>query len=77
VECNHLPIKLVPHGYIFFCEFTISFPDTNSLKIPKGQSEAVNRRTDNTMTKRKRRKGQTMIFKTLHRNLKIEPHESH
>ena len=28
-----------------------------------GQSESVYRRTDNTMTKRKRRKGQTTIYK--------------
>ena len=36
-----------------------------SLKIPKGQSEAVNRRrTDNTMAKRKSTKGQTAIYKT-------------
>jgi hypothetical protein len=32
-----------------------------SLKIPKGQSEAAIRRTDNTMVKIKRTKGQTMI----------------
>jgi hypothetical protein len=32
-----------------------------SLKIPKWQSDAVNRRTDNTMTKGKRTKRQTMI----------------
>jgi len=32
------------------------------LKIPKGQSESVyRRRTDNTMGKRKRTKGQTTI----------------
>jgi hypothetical protein len=30
-----------------------------------GLSEAVNRRTDNTMDKRKRTKGQTTIFRTL------------
>ena len=43
-----------------------------SLKIPKGYSEAVNRRrTDNTMTNRKRTKGQTTIYKTQHRKLKI------
>jgi len=47
-----------------------------SLKIPKGQSETVNRkrtdntmtkrkRTDNTMAKRKRTKGHTMVYKTL------------
>ena len=35
-----------------------------SLKIPKGQSESVyRRRTDNTMAKRKRTKGQTTINK--------------
>jgi hypothetical protein len=40
-----------------------------SLKIPKGQSESVYRRTDNTMAKRKHIKGQTTILKTLHRKL--------
>jgi hypothetical protein len=46
------------------------------LKIPKGYSEAINRRrTDNTMIKRKRTKGQTTIYKTLHRKLTTEKHE--
>jgi len=40
-----------------------------SLKIPKEQSESVNRR--GTMPKRNRIKGQTKIYKTLHRKLKI------
>ena len=41
------------------------------LKIPKGYSEAINRRrTDNTMIKRKR-----TIYKTLHRKLTTEKHE--
>ena len=35
-----------------------------SLKIPKGQSETVYRRTYNTKAKRKRTKGQTTIDKT-------------
>jgi hypothetical protein len=36
-----------------------------SLKIPKGQSESVyRRRTDDTMVKRKRTKGQTTIYTT-------------
>jgi len=36
-----------------------------SLKIPKGQSESVNRRrTDNTMDKRISTKRQTTIYKT-------------
>jgi len=34
------------------------------LKIPKGLAESVNRRTAKTMTKRKRTKGQTTIYKT-------------
>jgi len=43
------------------------------LKIPKGYSESINRRsTGNTMTKRKRTKGQTTTYKTLHIKLKIE-----
>jgi hypothetical protein len=43
-----------------------------SLKMPKGQSKSVNRRTDNTMDKRKRTKGQTTSYKALHIKLKIE-----
>jgi len=39
--------------------------------IPKEYSLAVNqKRTDNTMTTRKRTKGQTIIYKTLHRKFK-------
>ena len=42
----------------------------------KGQSDSVyRRRIDNAMGKRKRTKGQTMIYKTLHRKLKIEQRE--
>ena len=43
--------------------------------IPKGLSESVNRRTENTMTKRKGTKGQTTIYKTSHRKRKTEQHE--
>jgi hypothetical protein len=35
-----------------------------SLRIPKGQSESVYRRTDNTMAKRKSANGQTTIYRT-------------
>jgi hypothetical protein len=35
------------------------------------------KRTDNTMVKTKRTNGQTMIYKTLHRKLRIKKHESH
>ena len=39
------------------------FEDTKEVNL---------RRTDNTMVKRKRTKGQTTIYKTLHIKLKIE-----
>jgi hypothetical protein len=39
-------------------------------------TEAVNWRTDNAI-QRPKEKGQTMIYKTLHRKLKIEQHEPH
>jgi len=48
------------------------------FKIPKGQSEAViRRRTDNTMAKRKRSKGHTLVYKTLHRKLEMEQYVLH
>jgi hypothetical protein len=42
---------------------------TRRFENTKGviRREAVNRRTDNTIAKRKRKKGQTTINKTLHR----------
>jgi hypothetical protein len=50
----------------------------NSLKLPKEQSESVyRRRTDNTMAKRKRTKGQTTIYKTYIYNYKIDQREPH
>ena len=36
----------------------------------KGKAEAINQRTDTE-------KGQALIYKTLHRKLKIEQHEPH
>jgi hypothetical protein len=44
---------------------SVTGDDIKSLKIHFG------------MAIRKRSKRQTMIFKTLHRKLKIEPHEPH
>jgi hypothetical protein len=44
-----------------------------SLKIPKGNQ----RMTDKRKTKRIRTKGQTMIYKTLHRKLKTKQHDPH
>jgi hypothetical protein len=49
-----------------------------SLNIPKRYTEVINRRrTGNTMTKRKKTKEQTIIYKTLHRKLQIDQHERH
>jgi len=44
--------------------YCLSIKCKRSLKIPKGNSESVNRRTDNTMAKRKSTKGQITIYKT-------------
>ena len=50
----------------------VTFSKHENLKILKWQPEAVNRRkTDNTMA-RKKVKGQTLIYKTLHRKQNIE-----
>ena len=38
--------------------------------MPKGKSEAVNPRTDNTTVKRRRTKRKTTIYKTQHRKVK-------
>ena len=45
----------------------------------KGQTNTMTkrRRTDNTMDKRKRTKGRAMIYKTLHRKIKIQQYELH
>jgi hypothetical protein len=45
--------------------FHLSYNDftKKSLKRPKGQSESVYERTDNTMVKRKSTKGKTTIYK--------------
>ena len=48
-----------------------------SLKTPKGQSEATNRRTNYTMAKRKLYKMTKTMHKTLHRKPNIEEHEPH
>ena len=46
-------------------------------KRPRDKQWSTNRRTNSTMDKRKKTKGQTMIYNTLHRKLKIEQHETH
>jgi hypothetical protein len=44
-------------------------------RVWRSQSEFVNRKIDNTMITRKGTKGQTTIYKTLHRKHKTEQHE--
>jgi hypothetical protein len=51
--------------------------DNTMTKKRRTDNTMAKRRTDNTMAKSKRRKGQTTIYKTLHRKLKIEQHEPH
>jgi predicted nuclease with TOPRIM domain len=49
----------------------------NSFKGLEEKIEDVNQRWDNIMTKRKSTKGQTRIYKTFQRKLKIKQHKSH
>ena len=44
-------------------QFNLKIQAKKNLKIPKGQSEAVKRRTDNTMADRKRTKTSLKIPK--------------
>jgi len=62
---------LINEIYIYTYQTRVLIHQYKSLKIPKGQSESVYRRTDNTMAK-KSTKGQTMIYKKTHIKLKIE-----
>ena len=48
---------------MFICKIIMESRGKKSLKIPKGYSEAVNRRTDNTMAKRKRTNDDLQICK--------------
>ena len=56
--------RVDPHNYVVIENNFLGDgnPNKKSLKIQKGLSYSVNRRTDHTMAKR--RKGQTMIYKT-------------
>jgi hypothetical protein len=53
----------------------LSWKINTSLKIPNGQLEAVNGRTDIYNGPKKKDKITTMTHKTLHRKPKIEQHE--
>ena len=46
-------------------------------KSLKGKSEAINLRRDNTKPTQKKNNNKTMIYKTLHRNSRIEQQDSH
>ena len=48
-----------------------------SLKIPKEYSNQKRKWGKNTMDERKITKGQTMIYTTLYRKIKIKQHELH
>ena len=76
---NHRWNKLFKILNLRLSYYTYMFPLVSSkkrLKIRKWYSEVVNLRSpENTMAKRIERKWQTMIYKILHRKLKIEQHE--
>jgi hypothetical protein len=43
---------------------------TNDLTTPMGKSSIINRKTDNTMARRKRTKEHTVVYKTIRRKVK-------
>jgi hypothetical protein len=61
--------------------YTINLKSTVKFKFPymkfKTKLTIYRRRSDNTTAKRKGIKGQTTIYKTLHRKPKIEQQEAH
>jgi len=62
---NHLQTLLHIFVEIIYMRESSTCHIKKSLKIPKGQSESVNRRgTDNTIAKRKIAKEQISIYKT-------------
>jgi hypothetical protein len=61
-QSEHFFLASVKSCYIKL-RYIISY-DKKSLKISKGKSELVIRRTDNTIAKIKRTKGQTTIYNT-------------
>ena len=56
------------------CNMDENIAVKKSLKIPDNQKRQIDERT---MAIRKRTKEQTIIYKTIHRKLKIEQHEPH
>ena len=56
----------------------VSLKCKKSLKIPKGKSQSVNRRTDNTMAKRKIKNIRTNNdLQNITHKLEIEKHPPH
>jgi hypothetical protein len=71
-------VKIVYYLWMFYDRSWILNFYTVKCKKLWSESVAVNWKwTDNAMTKRKRKKQQTMIYKTLYRKLRIELHEPH
>jgi hypothetical protein len=79
--CLSSDLRLLSSGHCIVCPPTYGFfllvIEERSRKSEDRQyngqkKEAVSRRTDNTMARRKRTNGQTAIYETLHKKLKIE-----
>ena len=79
-----LPFFLIPLiGHCIVCPYCMQYIEHLSMggnrtptkvyqRYQRGNQKPQNRRrTDNTMAKRKRTEGETTIYKTLHRKLKI------
>jgi hypothetical protein len=58
---------------LIYAKYKEKFEETKGII----RSANLKKISGNTVTKRKRTKGQTMICKILHRKLKIEQHKPH
>ena len=76
VEYNFVLLPRNKHNNVLSVAFRYKKYTKEHEKFDDTKSEAVNRRRpDNTMIQRKRTKWLTMMYKTLHRQVKVEQHE--
>ena len=68
---------MADHSFQFEMSVQSIFLTIKVWRNQKGLSEAASRRSDNTKVKKNKANRQTTIYKTLHRKLKIEQHDSH
>ena len=67
----------IPKEVIRYRKLKKDSQHNDQKKKDKGKTTENRRKTDNTMANRENTKGQTLIYKTLNKKLKIELHVAH